>query len=71
MPTQPELTDELRRAHFSEMGHNGAASRRARKAAVERIVRETRKAQGLPRTVTDLEVLERVAALIGGTDEAA
>jgi hypothetical protein len=59
-----QLTDEQRRQHFSELGTRGAESRRATKAAVQRIVETTRAAQGLPPTVTDVEVLERVAALI-------
>ncbi len=67
----PQLTDEQRRQHFSELGTRGAASRRARKAAVTRLVEASRKAQGLPPTVGDVEVLERVAALIeaGGDDD--
>jgi hypothetical protein len=65
------LTDEQRRQHFSELGRRGAESRRERKAAVERIVETTRAAQGLPPTITDIEVLERVAALINEGDDAA
>jgi hypothetical protein len=58
------LTDEQRRAHFSELGQLAVEARRACKAAVTRIVTETRRAQGLDETVTDIEVLERVAALL-------
>jgi hypothetical protein len=71
MSTQPTLTDEQRRAHFSELGQRAVESRRATKAAVRRIVETTRAAQGLPPTVTDLEVLERVAALIDANDRGA
>jgi hypothetical protein len=67
-----QLTDEQRRQHFSELGQRAVEARRARKAAVTRIVTETRRAQGLPPTVTDLEVLEHVATLIeNGGDDAA
>jgi hypothetical protein len=58
------LTDEQRRAHFSEMGRAAVEARRRRKAAVEQLVRTTRASQGLDETVTDIEVLERVATLI-------
>jgi hypothetical protein len=60
------LTDEQRRAHFSEMGRAAVEARRQRKAAVARVVEASRKAQSLPPTVTDVEVLERVAALLEG-----
>jgi hypothetical protein len=67
------LTDEQRRAHFSEMGRAAVEARRQRKAAVTRVVEASRAAQGLPPTVTDIEVLERIAALFenGGGDAAA
>jgi hypothetical protein len=65
-----QLTDEQRRQHFSELGQRAVEARRARKAAVERIVAATRQAQGLPPTVEDNAVLEHVAALLeaGGDD---
>lgn len=59
-----QLTDEQRSAHFSELGHRAVEARRARKAAVERIVAETRRAQGLPPTVDDIAVLTRAAAVL-------
>jgi hypothetical protein len=71
MSPPPSLTDEQRRAHFSELGTRAVEARRARKAAVERLVETTRAAQGLPDTVSDIEVLERVAGLIEGGDDGA
>jgi hypothetical protein len=65
-----QLTDEQRRQHFSELGQRAVEARRARKAAVERLVRETRKAQGLPPTIEDTVVLERLADLMGGGEAA-
>jgi hypothetical protein len=64
MSAQPlEVSDELR-AHLSELGTRAVQARRRRKRVVEDIVTATRKAQALPGTVADIEVLERVAALI-------
>ena len=62
----PQLTDDQRRQHFSELGQRAVAARRARKDVVARIVEQTRAAQGLPARVSDVEVLERVATLIEG-----
>jgi hypothetical protein len=42
----------------------------ARANAVARLVEASRKAQGLPPTVTDNEVLARVAAILRDTAEA-
>jgi hypothetical protein len=55
----------------SALGHRSGEVRRLRAAAVKRIVTATREAQGLPPTVSDVEVLDRVAALLegGGSDE--
>jgi hypothetical protein len=58
------LSDEQRRAHFSELGRRAVESRRARKAAVERVVTAARRAHGLPATIGDTAVLNRVAASI-------
>jgi hypothetical protein len=66
-----DLTDEQRRAHFSEMGRAAVEARRARKAAVARLVQASRKAQGLPPTASDVEVLDRIAALLEGGPDAA
>jgi hypothetical protein len=63
------LTDEQRRQHFSELGQRAVEARRERKAVIGRIVKATRAAQGLPPTVTDAEVLDRVAELIEGGDD--
>jgi hypothetical protein len=63
----PALTDEHRRAHFAELSQRAVEARRARKAAVERVVAAARKAQGLPATLEDVEVLDRVAALLDAT----
>jgi hypothetical protein len=60
----PELTDELRHQHFTELGQRAGEFHRRRKAAVKRIVTETRRAQGLPESVHDIEVIERVAAFL-------
>lgn len=49
-----------------ELGRASGAARRRRSEAVRRLVYVTREAQGLPPTVTDIEVLERVAELIAG-----
>jgi hypothetical protein len=53
-----------------ELGRRSAEARRQKHEAVTRVVEASRKAQGLPPTVTDTEVLERVAALLenGGSD---
>jgi hypothetical protein len=55
------------------LGRASGEARRQRRDVVRRIVTQTRRQQGLPPTVTDLEVLERVAALLenGGNDAAA
>jgi hypothetical protein len=56
-----------------ELGRRSAAVRRKKTEAVRRLVEASRAAQGLPPTVTDIEVLERVAALLengGGPDAA-
>ncbi len=58
------LTDEQRRQVFREIGERAGESHRRRAAAVHTIVKATRAAQGLPEHVTDIEVLERVAALL-------
>jgi hypothetical protein len=63
-----EISDEVR-SYFSEMGHRGAESRRQQKAAVRCIVTKTRRAQGLDDTVTDIEVLERLAAVLEAGDD--
>jgi hypothetical protein len=46
------------------LGRASGEARRAKRDAVARVVQASRKAQDLPSTVTDLEVLERVASLI-------
>jgi hypothetical protein len=66
----PQLTDEQRRQHFSELGQRAVEARRARKAAISRLVEATRRAQDLPPTIKDVEVLDRVAALIESGDAA-
>jgi hypothetical protein len=54
------------------LGRRSGEARREKRDAVARVVEASRRAQGLPPTVTDLEVLEHVAALIenGGADDA-
>jgi hypothetical protein len=64
MPHQ--LTDDLRRQHFTELSTRAVEARRQRRDAVARVVEASRKAQGLPPTVSDVEVLERIASQIEG-----
>lgn len=70
MPSTPSP-----RRHLTgpELGHASGIARRRRADAVRRIVTATRAAQGLPSTITDVEVLERVADLFaaGGAAELA
>ena len=56
-----------------ELGRRSGAARRRKNDAVRHLVAKTRAAQGLPPTITDVEVLDRIAALIkpGVPDEAA
>jgi hypothetical protein len=55
------------------LGRRSGESRRQRSELTRRIVAASRTAQGLDETVTDLEVLEHIAALLeqGGDDAAA
>lgn len=50
----------------SALGRRSGEARRERAAAVRRLVAATRKAQGLPATVSDADVLDHLAALIEG-----
>lgn len=63
MPTN-ELTDDQRRAHFSELGNRAVESRRRRKAAVALIITETRRTQNLPADLPDVEVLDHAVEVI-------
>lgn len=47
-----------------ELGRASGAARRRRALAVRRLVCAAREAQDLPATISDVEVLERVADLI-------
>jgi hypothetical protein len=51
------------------LGRASGEARRAKRDAVARVVEASRRAQGLPPTVTALEVLERLAALIEGSGD--
>jgi hypothetical protein len=48
----------------AELGRKSGAARRRQREAVRRLVAASRAAQGLPPTVTDVEVLERVADVL-------
>jgi hypothetical protein len=61
VPVDPEDLTPAQR-----LGRASGEARRAKRDAVARVVQASRRAQDLPPTVSDLEVLERVAALIEG-----
>lgn len=52
-----------------EMGRRSGVTRRRREAAIKRIVAESRARQGLPPTVKDVAVLERLADLLAQHEE--
>lgn len=60
----------------AEMGRRSGEARRARRAAIDRLVTATRAARGLPARLTDIEVLDVLTALVAegggeGADAAA
>jgi nitrogen-specific signal transduction histidine kinase len=59
-----ESTISERHAAGAALGRASGEARRRRRDAVARLVEASRKAQGLPPTVSDVEVLERVAAIV-------
>lgn len=54
----------LARTAGAALGKRSAEVRRERAAIVKRLVAETRRRQGLPSTITDNAVLERLAEAI-------
>jgi hypothetical protein len=51
------------------LGRRSGEARRERRDVVARVVEASRRAQGLDRHVTDIEVLERVAAFLEAAGE--
>jgi hypothetical protein len=54
----------------SRLGKRSGEARRARRAALDRIVAASRQAQGFGPNVSDLEVLAYVAAIFEGASDA-